>query len=305
MTVSWRQRGGVRRRHEPMKRCLACEHLFDAAGWRCPNCGRAPEPGRFPSFLSEDSSVDYVVEAYDDEQWLAFEAANAFWFRPRARLIGNLIHAHFGAPGSFLEVGCGAGGVMEALSARFPEMRIVGGEPAGGGLAIAARRVPQAELLLVDALSLPFRAEFDVVGAFDVLEHLEDDRGAISEIAAATRPGGLVIISVPQHPRLWSRYDEAGGHHRRYTRRDLLTKLEAGGLRVECATSFVMSLLPGVAWSRYRANRARDYDVVAFDSRPKPGSRLLEWVLEREVALIARGVSLPVGSSLVVAARRV
>ena len=157
---------------------------------------------------------------------------------------------------------------------------------------------------MIDAMRVPFRGEFDVVGAFDVIEHLEDDRGAIRQMAAAVKPGGGLILTVPQHPRLWSRFDEAGGHHRRYTRRSLVGKLEEEGLKVERATSFVMSLLPAVAWSRYHANRAEDYDVVAFDSQAKPGSRLLEWVLEREVDLIERGVSFPVGSSLAVVARR-
>lgn len=287
-----------------MRRCLQCDARFGAAGWVCARCGYQPTRDRFPRFTDEARSIDYAVDAYDEDRWAAFEAANAFWYRPRARLIAALIAQHFDEPERLLEVGCGAGGVLEALAATFPATELTGGEPAAEALAIASRRVSGAELLVLDATHLPFRDEFDVVGAFDVIEHLADDRAAIREMAAAVKPGGGLLITVPQHPRLWSRYDEAGGHHRRYTRQELTEKLEVEGLTVERVTSFVTSLLPAVAWSRWRANRAQNYDVVEFDSSPKPAAGVLEWMLDREVDLITRGVSLPAGSSLVAVARR-
>ena len=104
--------------------------------------------------------------------------------------------------------------------------------------------MPDAELLEVDARRLPFEAEFDVVGAFDVLEHIEEDERALIEMHAALRPGGGLVVTVPQHPALWSAVDEYSRHVRRYRRSELLTKLRDSGFEVIHWTSFVSLLLP-------------------------------------------------------------
>jgi SAM-dependent methyltransferase len=182
-------------------------------------------------------------------------------------------------------------------------MRLAGGEPSLGGLAVARQRVPGAQLLQLDAGRLPFDAEWDIAGAFDVLEHLDDDAGALRELARAVVPGGTVLLTVPQHPWLWSADDEYGRHRRRYRRRELVSRVRGAGLEVVRVTSWVTTLLPLMALSRLRPRRG------SFD----PGHELrqgrltrvvLERVLGGEQALIERGVSLPAGGSLVVVARR-
>ena len=69
----------------------------------------------------------------------------------------------------------------------------------------------------MDARNIPFRDEFDVIGAFDVLEHIDEDVAVIDEVRKALRPGGGFLMSVPQHPALWSQQDERAFHVRRYT----------------------------------------------------------------------------------------
>jgi SAM-dependent methyltransferase len=250
------------------------------------------------------------VTAFPDESFELLEQIedSSFWFRARNDLIASMIQRHFPDARSFLDVGCGSGYVLASLHERFPELRLVGIEPSEDGLAVARRRLAVGvELEQGDARSIGRDGQFDVVGSFDVLEHVDDDELALRQIATATRGGGGVILTVPQHPFLWSTVDEFSHHQRRYTRRDLLAKLQRAGLDVMHVTSFVTLLLPVVALSRLRNNRA---DAATYDPKteyrlPRAVDRVFEAVMTSERALIRLGVSLPVGSSLLVVARRV
>ena len=157
----------------------------------------------------------------------------------------------------------------------------------------------------MDARRIPFRGEFDVVGAFDVIEHIEDDRAVLAELGAAAAPAGGLLLTVPQHPFLWSEYDVRAGHLRRYSARELGAKVMEAGLEIVRMTSFVALLLPFMYLSR-RAQRApgADYDPLA-ELRIAPWlNRVLEGALGAERVLIKAGVDFPVGGSLLVVARR-
>ena len=78
----------------------------------------------------------------------------------------------------------------------------------------------------MDARRIPFEREFDVVGAFDVLEHIVEDEDVLGQMFKATRPGGGLLVTVPQHPFLWSASDEHAMHQRRYSRAELRRKVE-------------------------------------------------------------------------------
>ena len=228
----------------------------------------------------------------------------SFWFRARNRLIVSVVRRHFPDARSLLEVGCGTGFVLAGLRNAFPELRLVGSELLAEGLDVARRRLPDdVELVQLDAAEMPFEAEFDVVGAFDVLEHVDDDEAALAGMRRAVTAGGGLVLLVPQHPRLWSEMDVVALHARRYTRGDLVSKVERAGFDVVAASSFVSSLLPAMVVSRL-ARRAlrRPYDPVA-ELTPGPLNRAFERVLDGERGLIERGWSLPVGGSLLVVAR--
>jgi SAM-dependent methyltransferase len=235
---------------------------------------------------------------------LAEAEPHSFWFRARNRLIVSTLRRHFPEARSLLELGCGTGYVLEALHAAFPALRLVGSELYEEGLAVARRRLPDVELVRLDARELPYRDEFDVVGAFDVLEHLDEDEVVLEQAFAAVRPAGGVLLLVPQHPRLWSAMDDVAHHVRRYTRSELVGKVRRAGFEVERATSFVSSLLPAMAASRAaRRLLRRPYDPVA-ELRPGPLNGVFERILDGERRLIERGVSLPAGGSLLVVGRK-
>jgi hypothetical protein len=118
------------------------------------------------------------------------------------------------------------------------------------------------------------------------------------------RPGGGVIVSVPQHPWLWSAGDTYAHHKRRYRRGDLKSKLNAAGFSIIQMTSFVGFLLPLMALSRALRRDVNAYNPQSEYRAPRAVDRALEAVLTSERLLIGRGVSIPAGGSLVAVARR-
>jgi SAM-dependent methyltransferase len=233
---------------------------------------------------------------------LAEVEPRSFWYRARARLVVDVLRRRFPGARSVLEVGSGAGGMLAALRHAFPDMRLVGAEPASEALAIARRRLP-ADVVLVqaDAASLELGPDFDVVCALDVLEHVDDDRGALERLREVLRPNGGIVVLVPQHRWLWSEMDRIARHVRRYGRRELCDKLRRSGFEVLETSSFVSLLLPAMVVSR--AVRRGRYDPVR-ELAPGPLNGVFERVLDGERRLIARGVSFPFGGSLLVVGRR-
>jgi SAM-dependent methyltransferase len=227
----------------------------------------------------------------------------SFWFRGRNRLIVSTFRRRFPEARSFLEVGCGSGTVLEALREAFPELRLVGGELYEQALSIARRRLPGVELLELDGRRLPYEDEFDVVGAFDVLEHIDEDEEVLAKMLAAARPGGGVFVLVPQHQWLWSEHDKIVEHRRRYTRKELVAKAERAGIDVVEVSSFVTALLPAMAVSRV-VDRIRSKTNLLANLEPGPLNALFERMLDGERKLIEHGVSLPVGGSLMLVGRK-
>lgn len=247
-----------------------------------------------------------MSSGYDASLYEAIARAEpeSFWFRARNRLVVSVLARHFPDARSLLEVGCGTGFVLAGLREAFPGMRLVGSELLEEGLEVARKRLPDdVELVQLDAGEMPFESEFDVVGAFDVLEHVEDDERALAGMRRAVRDRGGLLLLVPQHPRLWSEMDVVARHARRYTRRDLVAKVERAGFEVVAASSFVSSLLPAMVVSRLaRKLLRRPYDPVK-ELTPGPLNGVLERVLDGERCLIERGWSLPAGGSLLVVGR--
>ena len=148
---------------------------------------------------------------------LAALEGGSFWFRARNDLIAWACRRYFPSMSRLLEIGCGTGYVLAKLAEEFPSVQLTGSEVYCDGLSYARNRVPRAELVQMDARETPYEDHFDVVGAFDVLEHIDDDTRVLAEIHRALHPGGGLLLTVPQHKWLWSRQDELACHVRRYT----------------------------------------------------------------------------------------
>ena len=227
-----------------------------------------------------------------------------YWFEGRSALILWAIRRYFAGARSFLDVGCGTGFVLGRLYQSLPAVELAGTDLLEEGLAFARARVPSATFYCGDAQTLGVAKQYDIVGAFDVLEHIEDDVAVLQRMRDAVRPGGGLLIAVPQHEWLWSTADDQAYHVRRYTRRELVRIIEDAGFEVLRVTSFVSLLLPLMAISRWRdARKVRGPAASELHVSPLT-NRLLTGVLTFERALIQVGVSFPAGGSLFLIARR-
>jgi len=228
-----------------------------------------------------------------------------YWFRSRNRLLTRALGSYFPGVHRLLEIGCGTGFVLSGFQAAFPHLVLSGSELFGEGLVFADQRMPDVTLLQMDARRIPYEREFDVIGAFDVIEHIEDDELVLSQMFRATKPGGGIIITVPQHQFLWSVVDEHAFHKRRYSWKDLVSKVERAGFHVIRTTSFVSLLLPLLLVSRRRRHMTRaNHNPLAEYNIGRTLNTALERVLGMERFAIKRGVSFRAGGSLLLAAVR-
>ena len=224
-----------------------------------------------------------------------------WWHRGRRNIVCRILQRYAPPHARILDVGCGTGATTAALS-RF-------GSVSGLDMGLAALRHAHARGLPVargSAENLPVGdARLDVVVALDVLEHLDDDRGALGEILRVLRPGGVLLATVPAYPFLWSSHDEALGHRRRYRRAELRERLSAAGFEITLCSYVMGSILPVAIvirlaerlWPR-QGPRESGYFTL-----PRPLNDLLAHVTGLGGYLVPIMV-LPFGLSIVAVARR-
>jgi len=157
-------------------------------------------------------------------------------------------------PGTLLEVGCGAGSLVlefalrgytcEAIETSEPALRVA---HELSGERVRFHQEPQPD----------WRGRFDYLFAFEVLEHIEDDRNALAQWHSWLRPGGMMLMSVPAHMRKWTATDVWAGHYRRYEREDLSALITQAGFAIDRIESYGFPLANILSPLRSRAH-ARD-----------------------------------------------
>jgi SAM-dependent methyltransferase len=180
--------------------------------------------------------------------------------------------------GSLLEIGCGQGGFAARLACRY---RYVGIDLDETSVSVARRRLEAhhvpAEVRLGDLSVLAPEDRFDVVCAFEVLEHLEDDLGALRAWVDRVEPGGTLIVSVPAGPDRYASWDELAGHFRRYDAAGLLELFEQAGLTEPRATVYGWPFGYLLEGARNALARRRGADAAggSFEQRTAASGRLL------------------------------
>lgn len=288
------------------KICSSCQEKFISSDWKCSFCGHYPKViDGYLAFAPELAEESNGYEESIFTQIAPLEAKN-FWFRSRNRLIIWALKKYFAEATQFLEIGCGTGFVLQGIEKASPKLKLSGSEIFTTGLSFAAQRLSRTELFQMDARKIPFDNEFDIIGAFDVVEHIEEDEDVLTEIYRATRKGGGIILTVPQHSWLWSQADEYAHHVRRYDSQDLRTKVERAGFKIIRMSSFVSLLLPLMLLSRLQQQKPNSkYDVISELKISGWLNTLLENVLNLERVMIQLGISLPLGGSLLLIAKKV
>jgi len=167
--------------------------------------------------------------------------ARHFWFRARRGVIVRLFERHVRRSDRVLEVGAGTGSVAATLAARGFNVAVT--DVHHQALEFAGRK-GLAERYEFDLMMMPFNEQFDVVGLFDVLEHIDDDRAALLAIRRVLKPDGRLILTVPAHAWLWNQSDVLARHKRRYGLKEVRQRVASAGFELLESRCFFMSLVP-------------------------------------------------------------
>lgn len=207
-------------------------------------------------------------------------------------------------PADVLDAGCGTGGFIRRLRALHPAWRWNGIDLSPLACRFARERVGAGvEIVEGSVTALPFAdASRDAVTSLDVIYHVDDDVGALREFYRVLRPGGALVINVPAHPWLWSYHDVATHARRRYSRRDLLEKLQQTGFVAVRATHWNTLFFPLVAARRKLLPPPRGRSDVRLSVAPVEAVFNLGMAAERQWLHALK--RLPFGSSLFAVAQK-
>lgn len=255
---------------------------------------------------------------YNPQHYAQLDAAedHHFWFRGRRRVLEALVPeltAHLHPGYRVLEAGCGNGSMLATLQRACPTGQVIGMDLHIEGLRRARRR-STCPLVQGSLNHSPFGEGFTLIGMFDVLEHISDERSVLQSVYDLLLPDGVFFVMVPAHMSLWSYFDVAADHCRRYSVSFLRGRLSAAGFEVEYLTQFFSILYP-LMWLTRRI-RGRGQPVIGDGELTRSAvlsrelhvfpwlNELLAWLLSCEARMLARRWTLPLGTSLLALARK-
>ncbi len=230
-----------------------------------------------------------------------YELEEKHWWHEAKRNLVNFFLSHYlNKKSKILDVGCGTGRNIESFS-RFGE--VWGIDYASEAITFCKQRGLK-RVVRGSLEKIPFlKNSFDCITALDVLEHV-DDQKALKEIIRVLKPEGLLIITVPAYPRLWSRWDEVLQHKRRYTKSSLKKLLKGNGFKI-IKISYVHSflILPTIIIRAFKNLFYKNYYPSDFKLSSKIINFLLYNISQIEKIFIISS-SLPFGTSLVAVAKK-
>jgi 2-polyprenyl-3-methyl-5-hydroxy-6-metoxy-1,4-benzoquinol methylase len=233
---------------------------------------------------------------------LGLDGGRGYWFDHRAQSVIDALRLATTAR-TIWDVGAGAGSMSVRLADAGYE--VVSVEPHATGAAAIAQHGRGAVFCgTLESLALPMHS-IRVIGMFDVIEHLDDPDALVHEVRRVLEPSGVLVVTVPALPILWSNSDDVAGHQRRYTRASLDSFMQASGLTRVRSSYLFASLVPAAFALRtvpYRLGRRKRADEVmaATARRLKPNTRvdaIAARILRGERA-VSRRVPIPVGLSV-------
>ncbi len=219
-----------------------------------------------------------------------------WWYRARRRIIADLIRREVrpGPDAQILELGCGTGHNL-AMLAGFGH--VDGLELDDEARQMSARRLGR-EIMSSPLPELKGVADrhYDLVGAFDVIEHIDDDSAALASIAAKLKPGGKFVMTVPAHQWMWTAHDVVNHHKRRYSKSSLKRLIDSSPLKLD-KIGYFNSLLFPLAVAERAASKLCGREDADVKLPAAPLNSLLEAVFRSERYLVGR-LPLPPGLSL-------
>lgn len=231
-----------------------------------------------------------------------------FWHTGRKEIIWqtlNLFAKEEKNKLKMLDFGCGNGIVSQYL--RTKGVNIDGVDTSLPALNFCRKRA-DIPLFQIDPekQTLPFSSEsYDIVGLFDVLEHIEKDQTLLNEIHRVCKKEGRIIITVPANKYIWSYFDDLSGHKRRYSKKELALKLEKAGFKIERISFYMLFLLPFMFFRKieFSLKKKKRFDTLLEIKTIPVVNEIFLLILKLEKKLLLK-YNLPFGSSIICIAKK-
>lgn len=256
-------------------------------------------------FAPEYSQMDRGMDFHLLEKLYHIEGSY-FWSVSRRKLIQDLFQKFVpDKNASVIELGAGTGSIAQSLSEQgYSDISV--GEIHMDGLYFAKSQGIK-KLFQINLLKLPFKESFDVVGLFDVLEHIEDHHLVLENVYQSLKKGGLLFLTVPAHQYLWNSYDDLMGHHRRYEIKNLKSVVEKHGFRALKSSYYFVSIFPLMMLKKIIQSHMRSKKSDASFSEHVHINPFINLILKAilwvENKLLLK-VSSPLGSSIIMVLKK-
>jgi 2-polyprenyl-3-methyl-5-hydroxy-6-metoxy-1,4-benzoquinol methylase len=234
---------------------------------------------------------------------------SSFWVASRNRLFKFLIRKYcVHNQNTILDIGCATGNLIKHI-VEYKDLTITGSEIYVNGLVYAKNNLPNVEFIQYDVAEGVIDKHFDLITAFDVIEHIDNDHNALENMNHMLSDSGVLIISVPQYQFLFGALDKIVHHKRRYSQKLLIGKLEAVGFKIEYVTSFVSLLFPLMLISRIMERKFNPNTPAQQALKEKATfspiiNKIFDILMRFDEVLIKNNISLPFGGTLIVVARK-
>ena len=233
-----------------------------------------------------------LMREYEEEHW---------WFVARRRILSTLLTSlSLPEQSNILEVGCGTGGNITFLQ-EFGRVTCVESDSTAVDIANERKLAPVLHGSLPENMPT-IDQQFDLIVAFDVIEHIEEDGESVDALRSLLKPGGKIVLTVPAFSFLWSQHDDENHHKRRYDRKSLGSLVVGSGLSLDYISYFNFWLFPLVAMIRVIRKiipyRESWQDMKLPAALP---NRILQSIFSSERHFVGR-IYLPFGISLVAVA---
>jgi len=222
-----------------------------------------------------------------------------FWYVARNEIIFSMLKQYCDLKGKMLEVGCGEGDVLLFLKSK--SMNVEALDMSQSALFSLSKK-EEIVSYCIDICKTDINSQFDIVGCFDVLEHIEDDELALRRMYNCLKPNGKIILTVPAFSWLWSSFDVFCEHFRRYNSKSIQNKIRNSGFKIIKSSYFMFFLFPVILLIRFfsRSKIAKEY----AEEKTFPFLNDVFLFVFRLDRFLMKFVNLPYGSSIIVVAEK-
>jgi 2-polyprenyl-3-methyl-5-hydroxy-6-metoxy-1,4-benzoquinol methylase len=279
--------------------CSKCQEglLKNNDNYSCKSCNiKYSIINNVPYFYKDINTQDYNLDEYTVEiDKIANAEQNHFWFKSRRELISQVFNKFISKKNKIIEIGAGTGNIARMLSNEGYDLSI--GEIHPNGIEYALKKNnSNLSIYQFDIMHNPFKNHFDVVGLFDVLEHIEDDKLAINNISKMLKRGGKIILTVPAHMWLWCEEDDISNHFKRYELDNLKELLKDEGFIINYATNFFISIIPLL----YLRTKNKSSDEITIN----PIINFILSIISNIENKILKFISSKIGGSIIIVAEK-